>query len=152
MLYERQAKFSQAEPYAVELLAGRRHTLGQNNSSTMDAAADLAEIYVEERKFSAAEPLAREASEWDNKNRTDVWRNYRSKTLLGASLAGQRKFADAEPLLLEGYEGMTARKQKMESDELQEIDRAARWIAGMYDTWGKPDQASKWRQRPRIAN
>jgi tetratricopeptide (TPR) repeat protein len=152
MLYERQAKFSQAEPYAVELLAGRRHTLGQNNSSTMDAAADLAEIYVEERKFSAAEPLAREASEWDNKNRTDVWQNYRSKTLLGASLAGQRKFADAEPLLLEGYEGMTARKQKMESDEFQEIDRAARWIAGMYDTWGKPDQASKWRQRPRIAN
>jgi len=35
----------------------------------------------------------------------------------------------------------------MESDELEEIDRAAQWIAGMYGPWGKPDQASKWRQR-----
>jgi hypothetical protein len=40
---------------------------------------------------------------------------------------------------------MIARKQKMESDDLADIDRAARWITGMYDAWGKPDQASKWR-------
>lgn len=151
-LYKSQAKFSQAEPYAVELLASRRHTLGQNDPSAMDAADDLAEIYVGERKFSAAEPLAREATEWDNKNRADVWQNYRSKTLLGASLAGQGKFAEAEPLLLEGYQGMTARKQKMGSDDLEEIDLAARWTAAMYESWGKPDEASKWRQRLRSTN
>jgi hypothetical protein len=39
----------------------------------------------------------------------------------------------------------------MDPDDLEEIDRAARWIAAMYNAWGKPDQAAKWRQKPSIA-
>jgi hypothetical protein len=33
----------------------------------------------------------------------------------------------------------------MDPDDLKEIPRVARWIAGMYDSWGKADEAAKWR-------
>jgi len=147
----RQGKYSQAEPYAAEALAARRQIVGSDNLVTMDAAADLAEVLIEERKYSAAEPLSREVSQWDEKHRPNDWQRFRSKALLGASLAGQKEFAEAEPVLLAGYEGMTARQEKMDPEDLEEIDRATRWITDMYDAWGKPDQATKWRQHPPIA-
>jgi tetratricopeptide (TPR) repeat protein len=151
-LYLRQGKYSQAEPYAAEALEGRRQGAGANSGPATAAATDLAEVFVGEKEFLKAEQLAREANQWNEKNRPDDWERLRSEAVLGASLAGRRKFAEAEPLLLHGYEGMTASKQKTDRDDLPVIDRAARWIADMYESWGKPDQAAEWRQRPRIAN
>ena len=40
----------------------------------------------------------------------DSWNRYHCQSLLGASLAGQKKFAEAEPLLIAGYEGMVQRE------------------------------------------
>jgi hypothetical protein len=151
LLYEHQGKYSQAEPYAAEALAGAR-LAGSENSVTMDTAADLADILIQEKKFSAAEPLSRESNVWYQKNRPDSWQTFRSRTLVGASLAGAKKFAEAEPMLLQGYEGMTARKQKMSPDDFADIDHAAAWLVNLYEAWGKPDQAAKWRGIPSIAN
>ena len=41
------------------------------------------------------------------------WATYNTKSLLGESLLGQKKYAEAEPLLLSGYEGM---KQPRDED------------------------------------
>jgi len=41
--------------------------------------------------------------ETDKKNQPDDWQRFRAESLLGASLAGQKKYANAAPLLLEGY-------------------------------------------------
>jgi hypothetical protein len=68
---------------------------------------------VPQGKFAESEPLSREALEFDRKEQPDDWRRFRAETLLGASLAGQKKYAEAEPLLLEGYRGMRARKERM---------------------------------------
>jgi hypothetical protein len=54
--------------------------------------------------------LAREIIEKDRKTRPDNWQTFRAESLLGASLAGQKKYAKAEPLLLEGYRGALAKK------------------------------------------
>jgi Tetratricopeptide repeat len=77
------------------------------------SAADLALAYISQGKFAESEPLAREAMQVDQKNRSDDWQRFRAETLLGASLAGQKKYAEAEPLLLEGYQGMEARKDRI---------------------------------------
>jgi hypothetical protein len=36
----------------------------------------------------------------------DDWRRFNAQSLLGGSLLGQQKYAEAEPLLVQGYEGM----------------------------------------------
>ena len=53
-------------------------------------------------RLTESEPLAREAMEFDRKKQPNDWRGFRAETLLSASLAGQKKYAEAEPLLLEG--------------------------------------------------
>jgi tetratricopeptide (TPR) repeat protein len=102
-MYQHQGKYALAETYAAQALAGRRHALGPEHPDTMASAADLGLAYVSQGKFTESEPLAREAMEFSRKKQPDDWQGFRAETLPGASLAGRKKYAEAEPLLLEGY-------------------------------------------------
>ncbi len=146
-MYQHQGKYALAETYAAQALAGRRHALGPEHPDTMASAADLALAYVSQGKFAQSEPLAREAMEFNRKKQPDDWQGFRAETLLGASLAGQKKYADAEPLLLEGYQGMVARKDKIEVPNWYHLDRAREWIVQLYQAWGKPAKAVEWKKK-----
>jgi tetratricopeptide (TPR) repeat protein len=146
-MYQRQGEYDLAEKYAAEGLAGDRHALGANNPDTMNAAADVALACVSQGKFAEAEPLAREAMETDRKIQPDHWQRFRAESLLGAALAGEKKYAEAEPLLLEGYQGMMARKDRMEVDDSYHVDRAREWIVRLYEASGKPGKAAEWRKK-----
>jgi hypothetical protein len=41
------------------------------------------------------------------------WTTFDTRSVLGGSLIGQKKYADAEPLLLAGYEEMMQREAKL---------------------------------------
>jgi hypothetical protein len=100
---------------------------------------------LSQRKFAESEPLAREAVEFNLKTQPDDWQRFRAESLLGGSLAGQKKYAEAEPLLLEGYQGMQARKDLIAVPERYHLDRAREWLVELYNAWGKPDKAATWR-------
>jgi len=113
----------------------------------MVAAADLALAYESQGKFVESEPLAREALEFYRKKQPDDWQRFRAESLLGASLAGQKKYAEAEPLLLEGYQGMVARKERMAVPDWYHLDRAHEWLVQLYVAWGKPGEAAEWKKK-----
>jgi tetratricopeptide (TPR) repeat protein len=145
---QREGKYAAAESAIAGILERRRRVLGAEHFDTMDSTADLALAYVSQRKFTLAEPLARAALEWQKvqKVQPEEWPRYRAETLLGASLAGQNKFADAEPLLLSGYRGMSERKTEMGPQNWYHRDRARVWLVDLYQAWGKPDKAAEWRR------
>jgi hypothetical protein len=113
----------------------------------MVSAADLALAYVSQGKFTESEPLAREAVEFGGKAQSDDWQQYRAASLLGASLAGQKKFAEAEPPLLEGYQGMLAQKDRIAFPDRYNLDHAHEWLVQLYQAWGKPQKAAEWRRK-----
>ena len=139
---QRQGKYAAAETYAAQTLAKRRRVLGSDNLDSMTSAADLALAYVSQAKFVESEPLAREALEFNRKNQPDNWQRFRAATLLGASEAGQKKYAEGEALLLEGYQGMLARKDRIDVPDWYHLDRAREWIVHLYRAWGKPEKAA----------
>ena len=146
-MYQRQGRYALAQTHAAEVLVGRRHALGRENSDTMQSADDLALAYHSQGKFTESEPLAREVLEFNQKKQPDGWQRFRAECLLGASLAGQKKYAEAEPLLLEGYQGMLARKDQMEVPDWYHLDRAREWNVELYEAWGKPQKATELKQR-----
>jgi eukaryotic-like serine/threonine-protein kinase len=146
-MYERQAKYSEAEDYAAQSLAAAQHIFGPEHPRTMNAAADLALAYQSQGKFAKSEPLARQAVEIDRKKQPQDWQRFRAESLLGASLAGQKKYADAEPLLLGGYQGMAAQKARMLVADWYHLDRARDWTVQLYEAWGKPASAAEWRKK-----
>ena len=67
-------------------------------------------------------------------------------SLLGASLAGQDKFTEAEPLLLDAYNQMKDNAETIPNQYRDErIREALERIVNLYESWGKPDEAAKYR-------
>jgi hypothetical protein len=146
-MYQHQGNYYLAETYAAQALAGRRHNLGVENPDTMASASDLALAYLLERKFAPSETLAREALQFFQKNEPDDWHRFRAESLLGANLGREKKYAEAEPLLVDGYEGMMARKERMAVPEQYHLALAREWLINLYREWGKPVKAAEWRRR-----
>ena len=70
-------------------------------------------------------------------------------SLLGASLAGQQKYADAEPLLLESCQGLQQRQASLPPylNAPRRITESPERLVQLYDAWGKPAQAAEWKQK-----
>jgi tetratricopeptide (TPR) repeat protein len=145
--YREQGKYAQAEALFSQILEIRRRVLGREHPDTLETAADLALAYQAQAKFAASEALAREIVEIDRKKLPDDWQRFHAESLLGASLAGQKKFVESEPLLLEGYWGMDARKGRIAVPDQNHLALARKWIMQLYDAWGKPEKAAEWREK-----
>ena len=146
-MYQRAGRYGLAETYAAQALLGRRHTLGSADADTMESADDLALAYLSQGKFAESEALAHEAFEFDRKKRPDHWQRFRAESLLGASLAGEKKYAEAEPLLLEGYQGMSERKDRIDVPDWYHLDQAGKWIVQLYQASGRPKETAQWRAK-----
>jgi eukaryotic-like serine/threonine-protein kinase len=146
-MYQRQGQYAFAETYAAQVLAGRqRPGSSEDPADIQSAMCNLALIYVSEGKFAEGERLARQTLEFDEKNQLNNWERFRAASLLGASLAGQKKYTDAEPLLLQGYQGMSSQKDKMGVAYLYHLDRAREWLVQLYQALGKPEKAAAWQK------
>lgn len=144
-MFQRQGKYAEAEAYAAQAVAGRVHSAGKEDPDTLAAEADLVLAYYSQRKFAQSEPLAREILDIQRNKQPDDWQRFRAQSLLGAVLAGEKKYSEAEPLLEEGYRGLVERKNKMAVPDQYHLDRAHDWIVELHKAWGKPGKAAKWK-------
>jgi hypothetical protein len=106
----------------------------------------LARAYLTARP-AQAERLLRESLAISEKKSPDDWRTFETRGLLGASLLGQKKYAEAEPNLLQGYAGMKAREAKIPAPAKKSLFEAAGRIVELYDAWGNKDKAEEWRKK-----
>jgi len=136
-----------AESYGAESLAGERLALGRENQLTLMTAADLALAYLSQGKFAQSESLARDTVRVYREKYPDDWHRSFVESLLGASLKGQKKYAEAEPLLLLGYREMSARKGGMAVPDRYRVDLAGEWLRQLYQAWGKLEKAAEWKPK-----
>jgi hypothetical protein len=60
---------------------------------------------------------------------------------------GQAKYAEAEPMILAGYEGMKARETRIPAPDRARLREAAERVVRLYDGCNKPDQAAAWKAK-----
>ena len=94
-----------------------------------------------QRRYGEAESLLREALHAYEKTNSDGWKRYYTQSMLGASVAGLGKYAQAEPLLISGYQRMAKRQDSIPSENSQVLDDVRGWIGQLYQRWGKPNAA-----------
>jgi tetratricopeptide (TPR) repeat protein len=129
-----------------ELLAIGSRKLPADHLDRADTLTGLGRCLLQVGKPAEAEPLLREALVIREKNQPDAWETFHAQALLGGSLLGQKKYADAEPLLLAGYEGMDKRQTKIYFPEKVYLTEALERVIQLYEATGKKQQIQKWRQ------
>ena len=144
-LYRRQHKDSEAEKLYLKVLESRRRILGPAHPDTANSAIGLSLVWLDGKKYRQAEPLLREVILNCEKARPDAWSRFQSESLLGASLAGQLRYSDAEPLLLAGYRGLVERAAAIPAVDRDAVARAGDRIVQLYEDWGKSEKADEWR-------
>jgi hypothetical protein len=97
-------------------------------------------------QHAAAEPLLRECLTIREKNGRDDSAIFSTQSMLGAALAGQKKYAEAEPLLLKGYERMKAREKSIPPKAGSRVAESLDRLVELYTAMGKPDEAKKYRE------
>jgi hypothetical protein len=94
------------------------------------------------RRFPEAEAAAREALGIDIKRLgAEHRRTKEAGCNLGMALAKQRRWSEAEPLLLPCGRGFEA--EVLDGDYGEVVEEIVR----MYEAWGKLDEAAEWRRK-----
>jgi tetratricopeptide (TPR) repeat protein len=98
-------------------------------------------------KFAEAEPLARECLAIREKQNSDDWLTFNARSLLGGILLGQKKYAEAEPLLLAAYQGMKQREARIPTNGRPRLKETLQRLVQICDATERPDQAAEWKQK-----
>jgi serine/threonine protein kinase/tetratricopeptide (TPR) repeat protein len=145
-LYLDEGRPENAEPLLIDAQKVGA-SLGDQGTLIAETAAALARLRLMQRKPAEAEPPARRALAIRLDRHPDHWTRFDALSLLGAALAGQRKYAEAERLLLSAYEGLKEREARIPFlwRKKRPAEAGARIVA-LYDAWGKKDQGDAWRK------
>ena len=126
--------------------AGRLFDRNPNSPAQAAALAVRGSMLLLQKKPAEAELKLRECLTIRQKIQPDDWTTFDTKSILGEALLDQKKFADAEPLLLSGYEGMKQREDTIPSQDKPRLTKALERLVKLYEAWGKKDEAMRWRK------
>jgi serine/threonine protein kinase len=145
--YRKHAKYAQAEVAQREASEGFQRVLGAEHPNTLLTTVSLALVYHLENKDRQAEDVLRPICAIYERTLPDNWQRYRCQSLLGASLSAQKKYQEAEPLLLAGYRGMIERQARIPAASKSYLDDVRGWITRHYRLQGKLAQAAEWQSK-----
>lgn len=143
----------QQERYLREFVRLTGLMFGASAEATGAALARLGKYLLEQQKWEAAEPVLRQCltirEELNRNPNTSLprWIAPNTRSMLGGALLGQKKYAEAEPLVVGGAELLLANHVWVPAanrDSLQQaIDRCVR----LYTATGNTAKADEWRER-----
>jgi serine/threonine protein kinase/Tfp pilus assembly protein PilF len=146
--YDQAKRFDKAEAVYREWLQQACKQYGDDDPRVAAIMAQLGSSLLRRQKYADAEKTLRDCLAIRSNKEPDNWTTFSARSLLGGALLGQAKYADAEPLLMQGYAGMKEREGKIPEDARWNVTRALERLVQLYDAWGKPDKAAKWRKEP----
>ena len=145
--YRKAGRLGEAIPLLEQAVALRKAKLTPGHPDTITSLGQLGSAYLESKRFADAEVMLRECLALRDKAEPDGWQRFQTMSQLGAALAGQRQYAAAERMLVDGFEGLLAREKQLPSRLKGERAAAGARIAPFYEAWGQPAAAARWRQR-----
>jgi serine/threonine protein kinase/tetratricopeptide (TPR) repeat protein len=148
-LYKERGKYEHAEPLARQAAEGAVKQFGFAHPRTQSYVRDLAGVCEAWGKpEKAQELLQRQLDFLRSRGEADAQAAAAVKVSLGGNLLAQKKYAEAEPLLLQGYEGLVKAAGPMRPRAREErVKEALSGLVRLYEATDKKDEAARWRKK-----
>ena len=138
-----QHRYAEAEGLYRQALRIDRRALGSDYPRVAETLTSLSGTLRHLGRLGEAEAAAREAL---NINRRKLGFDHHgtkeAEGALGAALSAEKRWAEAEPLLLSYHAALESRRE-IEGSK----DEAARQLVELYAASGRPDKAAEWRAK-----
>ena len=126
-----QSRLDEAQRHASRALAARRQALPPTHMYVLRATFLAGRIHLKRHEYVEAEQLFREASAGFTKAAVDKWRPALADSLLARALAGQGKYAEAEPLLRSACQRLDEQQSAIPRDNWFLFDEARKALADL---------------------
>jgi eukaryotic-like serine/threonine-protein kinase len=144
---QNQGKHPEAESACRDLIRDMRARLAPDDLQLASPLATLTGLLFLQNNFTNAEATARECLAIREKAIPNDWLTFNARSLVGRSLLGQKKYTEAEPFLLLGYEGMKQRRGSIPVSGLGRVGETLQSLAKLYEDTGQPEKAHEWNQK-----
>ena len=128
---------------AAEALLRELQSLAPAHDS---ARSMLGLVLVKQGKFAEAETLLRPIQVARDAKQPDLWTTFVTRFSLGGALAGLGRNAEAEPLLVSGYEGLLQRSATIPSVDQERVTEAFEQLDHFYVKSDQSGKAAELRQ------
>jgi eukaryotic-like serine/threonine-protein kinase len=140
-----QDRLAEAESILIPTVTGVQRVLGPTHPGSLQCQEDLGAVYLRQGKLNEAEATLRETLAGRMKADATGWRVAATRSILGDTLAAAKRFAEAEPLLVESYEEL--RRQGANIPTVKRFEkRAAERLHQFYRNSNQPEKAQAWQQ------
>ncbi len=143
MLYGDQGRFEEAEALQREVVEKWRRVLGEDHPETLIAESNLGSLYMAQGRLDMAEPMLAVAVAKARRSMPKHRYLGRFLSRYGRCLTAFERFEEAERDLLEGH----AILEVFYDPTYRHTVDAVKWLADLYDAWGKPVKAAEWRAK-----
>lgn len=130
-----------------ELHAKAVATLPEESPQLAARLATLGQTLLTLKAWDEAEPILRQCLAIREKSQPNAWSTFHTKSMLGGALLGQRKFEQAQPLLLSSYQDLKAREATSPTQSSIRLIEAIERLVALYEATGSQDEAAAWRIR-----
>ncbi len=153
---EQLQQYAEAESWRRKWLAVVKARAGSDSPAYADELVALGANLLKQEKWTAAEGVLRECLALREKLSkvpvTNVpgvlpWQVASVKSLLGAALASQKNYVEAEPLLVAGAAGLLENEKTVPPTAQSNIADALQRVVALYEATAKKNDAEKWRKR-----
>ena len=146
-LYDDEGKYNDAEALFSKTLEAQLRVLGSAHPDTLSSQEGLARVQLRKHEYVEAESTLRAALRGYDQAKTDSWERYDCQSMLGGSLSEQKRYAEAEPLLIAGYSGVVQREAAIPLPDRPVLSEAGERVVHLYEEWRQPAKAVEWRKR-----
>ncbi len=139
---------AEADPYFHELVAIGRKRVGGDEVKHASNLYWLGMCQIKQEKYSDAEASLREC--WTIRQRIvpGDWTTAVTENVIGLSIAGQKRFEEAEKHLITGFDAVQLLRDTIPPQDSERIVRqATERIVKLYELWDKPEQSETWRRK-----
>lgn len=140
----RSGKKEEARTLVADLVATARTASPQGSIELANTLSNHAATLLHLQAWSDAEPLLREGLAIRKKLQPEAWTTHFTMASLGSAQLNQKKYAEAEPLLINGYQGMIQSENANPSARKGRASEALDHLIQLYIETSKPEEVKKW--------
>jgi len=147
-VYGAQGKYAESEGAFVPLLEMQRRVAGRDSLAAFSAQANLGWTQLMQGRLTDAEKTLREAMDGMTRVSPAAWERANAAGMLGATLARQKRYADAEPLLVSGYDGMaTGKAVNPNAASRMSREQVGEALVQLYRDTGNTARTAEWEKK-----
>ena len=140
-----QGRLEDAEKVWREGLDLARDARGKNDPVVADFLFELGGVLLAQEKLNDAKSSFSECLVIRESEHREAWVTFSTRGMLGEIFRREKKYDQAEKLLLSAYDAMKQHEDKATTGDKAAINETIESLTMLYEDWGKPEKAGQWR-------